>query len=126
MHLLQSLAHFALFSTVVLSAPARPQREGRSFKIERVRQAHYVANGPAALAKAYAKFGFTGSDLSSINVSPKSASSTSTSSPDKTGEVTATPEQQDAEFLAPVQVGGQTLVMNFDTGSSDMYVLLRG
>ena len=35
-----------------------------------------------------------------------------------------TSSQNDAEFLSPVTVGGQTLVMDFDTGSSDMYVIL--
>lgn len=38
------------------------------------------------------------------------------------GEVTATGSQNLAEFLSPVSVGGQTLVMDFDTGSSDMWV----
>ena len=39
-----------------------------------------------------------------------------------TGKVAAMPENLDAEFLSPVIIGGQTLMMNFDTGSSDLYV----
>lgn len=39
-----------------------------------------------------------------------------------TGIVTATPEQGDVEYLAPISVGGQTMVMDFDTGSSDLWV----
>lgn len=38
------------------------------------------------------------------------------------GEVPATPEAGDIEFLAPVQIGGQTLNMDFDSGSSDFWV----
>ncbi len=39
-----------------------------------------------------------------------------------TGVVPATPEQGDIEFLAPVVIGGQTLNLDFDTGSSDLWV----
>src|ERR1700761_8128407 len=36
------------------------------------------------------------------------------------GSVTATPAQYDAEYLCPVTIGGQTLNLDFDTGSSDL------
>ena len=39
-----------------------------------------------------------------------------------TGIVTATPEQGDVEYLAPINIGGQTMVMDFDSGSSDLWV----
>ena len=38
------------------------------------------------------------------------------------GSVTATPENNEAEFISPVTVGGQTLNIDFDTGSSDFWV----
>lgn len=39
------------------------------------------------------------------------------------GSVTATPvEPNDLEYIAPVTIGGQTIDMNFDTGSSDLWV----
>jgi Eukaryotic aspartyl protease len=39
-----------------------------------------------------------------------------------TGKVTATPETGDTEFLSPVSIGGQTMNMDFDSGSSDLWV----
>ncbi|TVY86229.1 putative aspergillopepsin A-like aspartic endopeptidase, partial [Lachnellula willkommii] len=38
------------------------------------------------------------------------------------GTVTATPETGDTEFLSPVNIGGQTMNMDFDSGSSDLWV----
>lgn len=40
----------------------------------------------------------------------------------KTGSVAANPEQNAALFLSPVDVGGQTLNLDFDSGSSDLSV----
>lgn len=39
------------------------------------------------------------------------------------GEVTATPVNHDSEYICPVTIGGQTLNVNIDTGSSDLYRL---
>ncbi len=40
------------------------------------------------------------------------------------GEVTATPVNHDSEYICPIKVGGQTLNVNIDTGSSDLYIPL--
>ena len=42
------------------------------------------------------------------------------------GETTATGTNNDAQFLSPVTVGGQEIVVNFDSGSSDTWVLNTG
>lgn len=47
--------------------------------------------------------------------------STASSEPgNEDGEVTATPEADESEYLSPVTVGGQKLNLNFDTGSADL------
>lgn len=38
------------------------------------------------------------------------------------GEATTTPEANDSEYLTPATIGGQTLNLDFDTGSSDLWV----
>jgi len=48
------------------------------------------------------------------------AGSTSTSTSGETGEVTASPESVQSEYLETVSIGGQALSLDFDTGSSDL------
>lgn len=64
------------------------------------------------MLKAYRKYGF---QLLSRQ--------TNTTAGGQTGQVTATPEPNDSEYLEQVNIGGQMMTMDFDTGSSDLYVL---
>lgn len=122
MHRLQSLLLVALFVIAAFASPIQSQQKKRSFKVSRIRQRDYVPSGGVAMRKAFTKFGFEGTGLlpelavkTTLVPAEKVAAST-----DETGDVTATPVQDDAEFLSPISVGGQTLVMDFDTGSSDL------
>ncbi|KAJ5227288.1 aspergillopepsin A-like aspartic endopeptidase [Penicillium citrinum] len=137
MHLVFSLVLFLSLSYDALAAPVtalHTQKKSKSFRVERVRRSDYVAHGPAALRKAYRKFGiapteFTGIDLDDFEPfdlphTGKSASFNQKSDEsDQSGSVSATSVQGDVEFVSPVQIGGQTIVMDFDTGSSDMWVM---
>ena len=40
--------------------------------------------------------------------------------PDQVGAVSATSVESDAEFVSPVEIGGQKIVVTFDTGSADL------
>ncbi|RAK83337.1 hypothetical protein ABZX51_008211 [Aspergillus tubingensis] len=131
MQLLQSLVVAICFSYGVLSLPHGPsnQHKARSFKVERARRGTGALHGPAALRKAYRKYGIAPSsfnidlaDFKPITTSHAAAGS-EVSEPDQTGAVSATSVESDAEFVSPVLIGGQKVVMTFDTGSSDFWVL---
>ena len=117
MQLIQSLLFALSLSCSVLSAPTRPQRQGRSFKVDRVLQG--ASNGPESLSRARRKFGIGKVNL---GVDLKLGSG---QDEDQTGDVTATSVQGDAQFVSQVTIGGQPIVMNFDTGSADLYVLKK-
>jgi hypothetical protein len=59
------------------------------------------------------------STSSSTRVVSESRAPTATTG-NEDGEVTATPEENESEYLSPVTVGGQELNLNFDTGSADL------
>lgn len=131
MQLLLSLFIVLLLSYNVLAAPtptspSRPQRKGRSFKVDRVRQGAAVMDGQIALSRSYSKFKINTVDLGIdlLDFQPLgSDSGQNVAESDQSGEVTASSVQGDAQFISPVTIGGQKIVMNFDTGSADLYVL---
>lgn len=130
MHLLQALAFILLIYHVCALPALRPQRKGRSFKVDRVRRADYVAHGPTALRTAYRKFGIVPTnfgldleDFEPINLKdthPAGNRTDSEAEPERTGTVSATSVQSNAQFVSPVIIGGQKIIMTFDTGSSDL------
>ncbi|GAB0142972.1 hypothetical protein EsHS_00003505 [Epichloe bromicola] len=78
---------------------------------------NFKHNGPVALAKAYQKFNKpVPADVANAIHRQQHKRTT--------GSATTTSKQYDSEYLTPVQVGTpvQTLHLNFDTGSSDLWV----
>ena len=71
--------------------------------------------GPIALARVYGKYAKIGA---SAPAKVNDAASAAAAADD--GTVTANPEQYDQAYLEEVSVGGQTLNLDFDTGSSDL------
>ena len=101
------------FSTIIAAAAvlavsaAAPTKQG--FTITQVpKNVGKLTHGSHLIAKTYRKFG----KQPPTEVVEAAAA--------VTGSVTATPEQYDSEYLAPVSVGGSTLNLDFDTGSSDL------
>ncbi len=67
--------------------------------------------GPLALANAYRRYGgYIPSDV-------QGAASAAVSS---NASVTTSPQTDDSEYLCAVNIGGQTLNLDFDTGSADL------
>ncbi|CAI7580907.1 unnamed protein product [Penicillium bialowiezense] len=136
---MQSFLFIVVLFSLSLSALAIPVKsgnrlQGRSFKVEHAKRSADAVHGPAALRKAYRKFGIDTTTLTGVDVSDFKPFDTkvSTSSKnvkenavetDQTGSVSATSVQGDVEFVSPVSIGGQTLDMDFDTGSADFWVL---
>lgn len=117
---------FALLAALALAAPSQVRRglAKRSFKVPRqLNKAHPTGpNGPAAMRKVFRKYNFVVKDdfatfskqAGRMNVTTAAAGG------NKTGTVAANPEQNAALFLSPVDVGGQMLNLDFDSGSSDL------
>jgi hypothetical protein len=117
MHSVHFFVLVTAFLAVLGAARPSPKVAPRSFKVPRRASQHSRKNGAQAMAAAARKFGwgFIG------NKNPKGSNNTNGGDD---GEVTATPEDNAALFLAPVDIGGQQLNLDFDTGSSDLYVPL--
>ncbi|KAF4982000.1 hypothetical protein FDECE_17593 [Fusarium decemcellulare] len=120
-------------ATVGAGSPAgtaSPSASGeKQFSVHQVKNPNFVENGPQAIARAYSKYGVTMPEALAevISKNKKQHSKRSGGNEDagrSQGTVVTTPEPGDYEWLTPVQIGtpGQTLNLNFDTGSADLWV----
>ncbi|KAF2396574.1 penicillopepsin [Trichodelitschia bisporula] len=124
MHTLTTLTLLASLLSLGSTSPT-PALKKRSFEHHVRRQINrHPRSGSDALIKAYNKYGFTLTARQTSNSTRGSGAGAgnATGSGSSTGQVPAVPEPNDAEFLSPVVIGGQTLVLDFDTGSSDLWV----
>lgn len=103
-----------------IPSPRSSPETGR-FTAPVVRNAHHKRNGPRALARAYIKFGKPLPDDLAAYLARDQASSKVKRS---TGSVANAPQADDTEYLSNVQIGtpAQTLPLDFDTGSADLWV----
>jgi aspergillopepsin I len=79
---------------------------------------HRQLNGPAALRDAYLKFGVTVPEFIQQRSRQHANANESVS-----GSTEAIPDANDIKYASPVRIGGETLHLNFDTASSDLWVL---
>lgn len=72
----------------------------------------FIQSGPAAVLSTFSKFGKTAPD----DVVAAAAAND--------GVVSASPTGNDSQYLTPVTIGGQTVNLDIDTGSADLWVIL--
>lgn len=114
----------ATILALALAAQAAPTERAASgsFSIPAVHNVNHVRNGTAAMLKAYKKFNLKPSAEQKLSNAFWNELSLSRKRQD--GSATASPDPDNVEYLVPVTVGGQTLNLDFDTGSADLFVNL--
>ncbi|CAG7559422.1 unnamed protein product [Fusarium equiseti] len=115
------LAASLAFASIALGAPA-PQ--DKHFSVEQVKNPKFIKNGPLALAHVYSKYGVPLPKGLEKAVKAVKTGSSHSKRQNGSGSVITTPADEDIEWLTPVQIGtpAQTLNLDFDTGSSDLWV----
>ncbi|KAK1456443.1 eukaryotic aspartyl protease [Colletotrichum melonis] len=144
---LRSLVLYGLLSTFADASPvekrANIQKRGH-FLVPRVPNDNFAGhNGPRQLIKAYRKYSMpipqglqdAMDAMAAQNPSPEpvkaegfkslaagATNQTAAAGQPGTGLVTATPIRNDVEYVSPIKIGGQTVNVDFDSGSSDLWV----
>jgi hypothetical protein len=109
--MLSSITFLAL-AAAVQAAPLANVIGSSTFSATAVHNANFVRNGTAALLKAYAKH-----HLTPTKEMPESFLAALQKRQD--GSATAVPSDG-VEYLVSTSVGGQSLNLDFDTGSADL------
>lgn len=131
----------ALLAAIGSAAPAPVEQrsiEKRSFTVPRqVNPAAPNPNGWAAMTKVFNKYGFEdqarfmamagmqgliSNTSNSAAGRPTAQAAKAGNGTNPNGEVAARPgDMNAASFLSPVNIGGQTVMLDFDSGSSDLW-----
>ncbi|KAK5132526.1 hypothetical protein LTR08_008910 [Meristemomyces frigidus] len=105
----------ALVATAGLAYAVPHELVGRStFSVKQVAAGKVLKSGPLAMMKTYNKYAKIGAVAPANVVSAAAAV--------QSGQVAANPESYDESYLCPVTIGGQSLNLDFDTGSADLWV----
>jgi hypothetical protein len=124
----------AFLAAIVLAVPAPLRKKNiqkRTFRVPRqLNKAHPTGpNGAAAMRKIFRKYNFKvkedfmvkeGFISQSKQSEQQNTTSDAAGGKNTTGSVAANPGPNAALFLSPVDVGGQMLNLDFDSGSSDL------
>ncbi|KAF1844366.1 aspartic protease PEP1 [Cucurbitaria berberidis CBS 394.84] len=120
-----SFAHLTAALALVgtsLSTPVQLNKR-EAFSVEQVQRGTYLKNGPAQLVKALRKHGKP-VPQSLLDAAENRANAANVFSlADVNGTVPAVPnDENDSLYLSPVTIAGNTLHLDFDTGSADLWV----
>jgi hypothetical protein len=108
---------------LAMASPTQHVQKRGVYKVERVPNPNYTGrNGPRALLKTLRKYRMPIPPALMESVEANEMITKRQAAKNGTGLVTATPEPNDVEYLSPVNIGGQTLNLDFDSGSSDLWV----
>jgi len=102
-----SLAQITLLATLLSMAADSPLEKCGTFSVKQQLNPNFVANGPAVYAKAFLKYNKTMPHDLAVAVS-------------NSGSVTAPTNPYDTAYLCPVNIDGQILNLDSDTGSADL------
>jgi hypothetical protein len=100
-------------------------KKGKASKTAANGAAKATAAGAAGAAKATggtAKATGGTAKPSGAATTGNTAGNTTSKATNGTGIVSATPVDGDVEYVSPISIGGQTMNMDFDSGSSDLWV----
>jgi len=105
-----SIVAFAGFAILAVATPVDKSSQKGRFTVHQVAHGTTKKIGSLALQKAYKKY----------NAPVPTRVAVAAASATASGTVAADPEPNDTEYLCPVNVGGTTMMLDFDTGSSDL------
>ncbi|KAK4506051.1 hypothetical protein PRZ48_004016 [Zasmidium cellare] len=115
MHFIYASTALLATATLSIAAPAADVVGRKTFQVAQVAHGTVRKNGPIQMLKTYEKYAKVGAQAPPSVVQAARAAQQS-------GSVAANPEENDQAYLCPVNVGGTTLNLDFDTGSADLWV----
>ena len=95
-------------AAVSFGAPQFSQRSKKAFTIPQSDPKPFIIAGPSALDGIYRKYN---------KIAPPEVKA---AAQNNDGTIEASPQDFDSQYLCPVEIGGQTFDLGFDTGSSDL------
>jgi len=110
------MQYFLSAAALVASATfcsASPVEKRDTFQVKQVAHGEYLKSGPLQMMKTFQKYSDAGA------VAPEKVVSAAAAV--QSGTVSAQNQIYDQSYLCPVKVGANTLMLDFDTGSADLW-----